>query len=232
MSLGAEIRNLGENSLASLTASHNYYANAVAVWRFLQSIVSEGREFVVHNSVTGADTDQKSLVALTEHYISAYLTTASFQDFVSVFENFVFDLLRLWLIAYPDSLSEKQLKFGTVLKAPDKEAIAFAVVDRELNELKYERVAEWFEYLERRAGLGTPSKDVIDRLAEIKASRDILVHNKGIVNATYLSKAGSFARQEIGDRLEIPASYHQASWELINGLIRNVMDCAEKKLQD
>ena len=120
---------------------------------------------------------------------------------------------------------------GAVLKAPDKSAIVLTVVDKELNELKYERLADWFVYLERLTNLGCPSADEIETLAEIKASRDILVHNNGIANATYVSKAGTQARYKDGERLEIPEQYHRASWETINKVLREVSGAAIAKVR-
>lgn len=51
---------------------------------------------------------------------------------------------------------KKQVEISAVLKAPDKSAIVLTVVDKELNELKYERLADWFAYLERLTNLGCP----------------------------------------------------------------------------
>lgn len=102
-------------------------------------------------------------------------------------------------------------------------------MDKELDNLKYERVAEWFSYLNRLAKLGCPAVDEIEKLAEIKASRDILVHNKGITNATYLSKAGNQARYQEGEKMEIPEQYHRESWEIIRKVIRDVSEAAIKK---
>ena len=79
-----------------------------------------------------------------------------FQQFVSLFENFFFDLLRFWLIAYPRSLGGKRIEFKTVLDAPDKDTITQLVVDKELNEVLYERPAAWFAYLEIRSSLAAP----------------------------------------------------------------------------
>src|SRR5206468_2578675 len=110
------------------------------------------------------------------------------------FENFFFDLLRLWLLAYPQSLAGKQVDFKAVLEAPDKDAIALLVVNKELNELLYDRPAAWFAYLEGKAKLGCLTSDEIDRFAEAKASRDVLVHNRGVATKTYESKAGKQAR--------------------------------------
>ena len=104
-------------------------------------------------------------------------------------------------------------------------------MDKELNELKYERVEDWFAYFEKLAKLGYPTADEVQRLAEIKAARDILVHNKGIVNAIYLSKAGNHARFKDGERLEVPEQYHRASWETIKQVVRELSNAAVKKAQ-
>ena len=138
--------------------------------------------------------DEQTLLRRKRDYIRGHLTRATFQHFVSLFEDFLFDLLRLWLAAHPHSLSRKQVELSVVLAAPDKDAITLTVVDRELNDLKYRRLADWFTYLDQLVHLGCPTADEIERLAETKASRDILVHNKGVVNATYLAKAGGRLR--------------------------------------
>jgi hypothetical protein len=185
----------------------------------------------LRNYTTGTTVNEKTLLTLWQQYEPGYLASATFQHFVSLFEDFFFDLLRLWLAAYPGSLSKKQLEFGTVLKAPDKSSIVLSVVDKELNELKYERVADWFAYLERLAKLGCPTAAEIAKLAEIKATRDILVHNKGIVNATYLDKSGSLARVKEGENLELPGPYHRESWETIKKVVGDLSDAVSKKAQ-
>jgi hypothetical protein len=120
---------------------------------------------------------------MSHNYVTGYLASATFQDFVALFERFIFDFLTAWLAAYPASLSGNQLKFRTVLEAADRNEIVAAVVRKEVQDLAYQRVADWFAYVERIAQLDCPSQDVIERLAEIKASRDVLVHNRGIANA-------------------------------------------------
>ena len=169
------------------------------------------------------------MAAFSNLCIANYLTSATFQQFVSTFEDFLFDLLRLWLAIHPASLSDKSLKFGTVLKAGDIATVTLAVIDKELNELKYERVADWFAYLEKLVKLGCPTPEEIEALAEMKASRDILVHNKGIVNAVYVSKSGSKARYKDGENLEISEPYHRFSWELVKKMIHDIAEAAIRK---
>src|SRR5260370_1898193 len=139
--------------------------------------------------------------------------------------------MRQWLAAYPASLSKKQVEMAAVLNSADKNAIVLTVVEKELNDIKYQRLGEWFEYLKRLTNLDLSTVEEIQELAEIKASRDILIHNNGIANATYVSKAGSKARFKVGEELEIPEPYHHASWETINKAIREISDALIGKLQ-
>jgi len=91
-------------------------------------------------------------------------------------------------------------------------------------------VARWFEYLEGIAGLGCPAQDEVERLAELKASRDVLVHNKGVANAVYVEKSMGRARVAVGDRVEISEHYHRESWRLVKHVIAEIGDSAVAKL--
>ena len=186
MALRDDIQALNTRTASALEASHDYYTYTKRVWRLMQQIVREGRQFTFRNLTTGTRVDEKMLLGRAQLYVTDYLMSSAFQQFVSLFEDFFFGLLRYWLAAYPGSLSKKQVEIGTVLKAPDKAAILLTVVDKELNELKYERLGEWFAYLERLANFGCPTADEIEQLAEIKASRDVLVHINGMANAIYV----------------------------------------------
>ena len=229
MSLANDIRRIEGRALADLDSSHDYHTYTKRVWRFVQEIAKEGRTFTYRNPATGTKVDEQSLLGRSQIYITEYLTAATFQQFVLLFEDFVFDLLRSWLAAYPASLSAKQVSIAEVLTAPDISTIMTSAIDKELNDLKYKRVAEWFSYLERLAQLGCPDSSEIEQLAEIKASRDVLVHNHGVANATYISKAGSRARFKEGEKLLVPEPYHRASWQAIRDIVRKISAAAVAK---
>ena len=178
---------------------------------------------------TGTVTTQAELAVKARGYVTGQLAEATFQQFISTFENFYLELLRLWLTAYPRSLGKKTVDFKTILELPDKDAITGLVVGKELNEVLYERPTEWFAYLEDKAKLGCPAADEIDRIAEAKASRDVLVHNRGIANKIYESKAGHLARFKEGTRMSIPEHYHRETWELIRKVITDVSNAAIAK---
>jgi len=230
MALIDDVTRLRGDILSSLDESHNYYVHTKYVWRLLQEMVRQGRQVTIDNQVTGTTVDGAELSSLTQGYVTGYLAAATFQHFVTLFEQFVFDLLRLWLTEHPGSLAGKELKFRMVLESPDKDAIVTAVVQKQLYGLAHERVANWFDYLESIAKLGCPSKEQIERLAEIKASRDVLVHNNGIVNMIYLDKSMGQARFAEGERLELPEHYHRDSWQLIKLVVNDVANAAISKL--
>src|SRR5258708_7774162 len=144
MTLADNIQALTTQTLSALEASHDYHTYTKRVWRLVQQIVKEGRKFTFRNLTTGTSVDEQVLLGRSQLYITDYLMAFTFQHFVALFEDFFFELLRRWLSAYPGSLSKKQIEMGAVLAAPDKTAIVLTVVDKELNELKYERLADWF----------------------------------------------------------------------------------------
>lgn len=93
----------------------------------------------------------------------------------------------------------------------------------------YERPAEWFAYLEDKVKLGCPTADEIDRIAEAKASRDVLIHNRGVASKIYVSKSRRFARCREGEILDVTEPYHREIWELLRKVVAEVSDAAIAK---
>lgn len=229
MLLSDDIQSLRDRVLAELNDAHDYFAHSKLAWRVLRQAIAPRSSFAVHSKITGTVSSQSALLQKVDDYIARQLTETTFQQFISIFEAFFFDFLRLWLLAYPRSLMGRKVDFKTVLDAPDKEAIALSVVNRELNEILYERPAEWFAYLEDKVKLGCPTVDEVDRIAEAKATRDVLIHNRGVATKAYESKAGRLARFHDGELLDIPQPYHRQIWELLRKVAADVCDAALAK---
>jgi hypothetical protein len=239
-----QIRDLSSRIQNELVRGSNYYHHTTVAWRFLQRLVAEGRRIEVRNVATGESTDGRTLAALAQGYVTEYLAESVFQHYISLLEDYLFGLIGAWLMAHPKGIvgldedesddklkkSERTVPLSFITDNPDRESILRAVVDRELDRLKYKRLALWFDYLEKRARLGVPSKQQIEQLAEMKASRDVLVHNRGIVNQAYLLKAGSTARFADGARLEITAPYLRDSRLLLTEVVQRTSEKAIEKL--
>src|SRR5262249_29947731 len=151
MALADDIRALRDRVLADLKAAHDYYSDTKIAWGIVHQVVAAGQTFTIRNMTTGTVTTQADLAGKARGYVAEQLAEATFQQFISIFENFFFDLLRFWLLAYPQNLSGKKVDFKAVLEAADKDAITLLVVNRELNEVSYDRPTAWFAYLEDKA---------------------------------------------------------------------------------
>jgi hypothetical protein len=230
MALAAGIQTLRDRVLADLNAAHDYYAETQIAWDIARKFIAVGNTFSIQNKATGTIVTQTGLAGKARGYVTEQLAEATFQQFISIFENFFFDILRLWLMAYPQSLGGKKLDFQAVLDSPDKDAITLLVVNKEVNEIIYDRPAGWFKYLDDKAKLGCSTPDEIDKIAEAKASRDVLVHNRGVANKTYESKAGKLARYKDGQRIDIPEHYHRQTWELIRKIVSDISNAAIAKV--
>lgn len=229
MGLAETISQLRADAIAALDRSHDYYVHTKIAWRLVQRMVRQGHRVTIRNRTTGTTTTETQLASQAQEYVTGYLASATLQDFVAVFERFVLDFISAWLTAHPKSLAGKQLKFRTVLDSQDKDEVVAAVVQDEVVGIAYGPVGEWFRYIEKIAQLGCPSKGEIERIAEIKATRDLLVHNNGVVNAIYVAKSGVRARSSAGERIDVPEWYHRESWELMRQVISDVAGAAIAK---
>ncbi len=243
--LADQIRELASRIREDLSRASNYYNHTNEAWRLIQRLVAEGQVIHIDNLDTGDKTDGSTLAGYVQGYVRGYLAEAIVQHYVSLFEEYTFGLIGFWLMAYPKGIvgldddegddrlkrSDRTVPLSFITENPDRDCILRAVVDRELDRLKYRRVAAWFDYLDKRAHLGAPSAEQIERLTEMKAARDILVHNRGIVNATYLAKVGSRARYVEGARLEIIEPYLRDCWQLITDVVRDTSESAIAKIE-
>ncbi len=232
MSLASRIQDLSDRSQADLADAQEYFQHTKAVWRLVQELARQGQSVTIPLFPAGTNVSATDLAARAEAYLASYLAESIFQHNVALFEDFLFELLRLWLSAYPGGIPNKDKKpvdLAMVIDAPDREAILQVVIDRELNALKYERPTAWFRYVNARVKLGGPTDEQVERLVEIKASRDILAHNRGIVSQTYLDKAGGRSRYRLGQRLEIPEPYLHDTWLLIQGMVQDLASSAIAK---
>jgi hypothetical protein len=251
MALADDIRALRDRALAELKAAHDYYSDTKIAWGIIRESVRAGNRFaikttpraaialepplgegnstVLQSKQTGTATTEAELAGRAREYIKQQLPEATFQQFISIFEAFLVDFMRLWLLSHAESLSKKQVDFKTVLELPDKAAITRFVVDNELNQIAFESPAKWFKYMEARAKLGLPARDEIEKFAEAKASRDVLVHNRGIANKIYESKAGALARYKAEERIDIPGDYHKDTWQLMLKMVADISDAAIAK---
>jgi len=223
MPLRNDIERARDSAITGLNDAHDYFTYTKDAWRTLQQDVQrEGRTLKWENMSTKSVVTQKDVLARAQRYVEVELASSSLQQFVSIFENFFFDIARAWILAFPERVSNRQLSGKIIFRLADKAAMIDALVERELQDVFYDRPVNWFDYMKTLTKITLPSSDEAEQFAEIKATRDVLVHGQGIANAFYVDKAGGLARAKPGEPLDIPGPYHQKSWDLIGKLIRDI----------
>jgi hypothetical protein len=107
-----------------------------------------------------------------------------------------------------------------ILAAPDIAAVVADVVERVVHDLAYRRPDQWFRFIENRVNLGCPDDAQRDALCEMKAARDVLEHNRGVVVRDYLDKAGVAARSGLGDIIQIDEPYLLNCFTLLRDVVQ------------
>ncbi|MFZ1010405.1 MAG: hypothetical protein WAN65_26435 [Candidatus Sulfotelmatobacter sp.] len=133
------------------------------------------------------------------------LLSMSFIYFVAAFDAFLADALGAVLLYRPEMLrsSKKQLSYEAIISFANREDLVGHMAARELNEVGYWPVkAQWTYYYERFGIDLTASPVSLEKVVEMVAGRNILVHNNGIVNEIYIAAVPA-TKLSRGDTFEI-----------------------------
>ncbi|MBX9790072.1 MAG: hypothetical protein K2Y37_14240 [Pirellulales bacterium] len=220
-----DIVDLRERVLTELVEIHDYYNDSKVAWRIIHQLGKAGSSTRYTNLVTGTEMSLTDLAGKGRGYAQR-VRAATFHQFVAIFENFLLDFLRSWLLAHPHRLGKRMVELDAILNAADKNAVTMLVIDKEIGELLYSRPSAWFKYLGEQVNLGCPTADEIEQFVEMKATRDVLIHNRGVVNLAYVSKTGTRARYGIGQTIDIPERYHREGWELLRKIVADISNAA------
>lgn len=129
---------------------------------------------------------------------------------VSRAEAFLQDAVSVVCCAYPQKLGILADKMGIpldlFLENEERADVVRRFVALRCEGLMFGKPAD---YLDRAAKVLSIEldEDTIKDFIEIKASRDIVIHNSGLINRIYLEKAGERRRGNLGDELVIDQAY-------------------------
>ncbi len=154
-----------------------------------------------------------------------FLLSLVHQQQLAIFEQQLFDVLELLLLDQPMRMSSrKQVAYSVITAAQTREEILMELVNLELSELKYRSVSDWFVYLEKLVSECKVAQDKISIIAEAKATRDLIVHNGGKIDRTYLCKTGDRARGKLGDTVSVAGRYTLDTWQVLVSVLIAMVD--------
>lgn len=172
---------------------------------------------------------KSKILRLLDNTISRDLFKQSLISAVAITEDFLFTNLKRILIWYPQKLSasvtglptEKKIELDIILEADDLDALLSNIIEKQIIKISYESPQNYFKYLENVFSFTIPQK-LKDTYSEIKSSRDILIHNAGVINKIYIKKSGKYARGSIGDNMPLDSNYFDEAMKCMKRLIQTI----------
>ncbi|GHT95849.1 hypothetical protein AGMMS49545_19500 [Betaproteobacteria bacterium] len=152
------------------------------------------------------------------------------QSVIGETEAFLAFVLRAVLTKYPTKLvpGGKKLDISVVLDSASKDEIIDRLVDDKVASTLYGSPAEYLEALGQVVSTSIPSS-VAGPFAEVKATRDIVIHAKGIANGTYVKKARKYARVEPGVLIPVDHAYLRHATAVARKLVRFIAQAVQDK---
>ncbi|MFY7732111.1 MAG: hypothetical protein ACOVSR_01425 [Bacteroidia bacterium] len=133
---------------------------------------------------------------------------------VTIVETLLGDIIREILKEYPVKIPNKRkLDAEVVLEAASLEEVKNSIINSLLNELAYKSPKDYAEEFAKYATINLLEKPAFHRYLELKATRDIYIHNSGIANDIYTSKADRLSRVKAGQLLPVDIQYFLESYE-------------------
>lgn len=172
----------------------------------------------------------RELRAILDRFISNNLYEAFLITAVSQFESFLADVLTLIYREYPHKLKIihpgvaacKDVPLDFLLGGVDLKQILELTIERHLAALLYGKPRVYIDYAGKVAQVDT-SDAAFDSYVEIKATRDLIIHNSSTANEVYVEKAGANARGRVGDLLAVDKAYFEnaiATLKRLSGIIK------------
>jgi len=157
------------------------------------------------------------------------LTNMGFIYLVAIFDAFLTDIFTSVLVNKPEALkSKRQLTYDRILELMSGGDLITFMAHREINELSYKSMEDQAEYYKSKFNINLSDSGVgVSVLTEIRAERNLLVHNNGVVNEIYLETVDS-SSLHLGETLNIQYEYWKESRQhldtVANFVYKSVVD--------
>jgi len=142
------------------------------------------------------------------------LMDMAFIYLVALFDAYLVDVFTAVLIHRPETLkSKKQLTYEKIIELNVEGNLISYLARREVNQLSYRSIAEQAEYYKSKFNVNLADSGVdIKTLTKIRAIRNLLVHNNGVVNSTFMN-AVKHSEYQLRERIVITAEYWEECWQ-------------------
>ncbi len=231
------VQDLQRSATHQLKTICDYYDDSILAWEIVLRVIHQGNHISNINLQTGEISVEQNLINKSRLYTTVLLAESTFPQLISVFEIFLFDLITLWLQYKPELMrientkADRKIDFEEIYKAQSREELLASIARKIATDTTYLQPSKWFQQLNKYLKTATVSEPQIEEFIEAKASRDLLVHNQGIVNQIYLDKAETKARFQMDQKISIDSDYYFAVYRLLNNMIETICKAACIQIQ-
>jgi hypothetical protein len=157
---------------------------------------------------------------------------------VAQVEAFVGDIL-FELLRYDNRRLKTQVKgidhttkidVSALIDAASRENLIEDVIRKNLDLFFYAAPSLQMQYFQTVTGVKL-SSNLVEKWIELKATRDIIVHNSGIANSKYVEKAGALARARSGEALPITDQYFADAISSMKSLVGKTASAIQADLK-
>jgi len=140
---------------------------------------------------------------------------------VTILEGYLADVVREIFLVHPDALkSARELTTEAVLNLGERKQIVSYLAEKETDELFYKSFPDVVNYFSKKFNITLDDSGVsTERIVEIMATRNIHVHNMGIVNRRYLESVKD-GKLKLGAYKSITREYLRVSFDSIRTLVK------------
>lgn len=107
---------------------------------------------------------------------------------VSTLENIMTDILRDFIIAFPNKIPEKSIEVTKNELINERDFLIEKTIDKTINNLSYGTLDNYLTKFSEILSIDKIPIKVTNQLIEIKETRNLIIHNNLKVNTVYLSK--------------------------------------------
>lgn len=217
-------------------AAKNYIdasSSTLKLFVFFNKLVisADYTEHIVKNALAGEGVDKnlspeelienapgKNIKFLRE--MSQEILELFFSRIVDGFEIYLVDILREVLKKKPEILSNKQqsVTIEYVLRFPNKDELVTDLIESKVSSLSYKGFSDLVSWFKER---GIPLKvkgEHTEKIAELIATRNVIVHNRGRVDAKYL-RSNPSSDFSLGSVRKLDVPYYLEALSLLNSLV-------------
>ncbi len=240
--LAERVRKRSTSLIRTLNDQHIFITKTLPLLKANRDELAEStderkRKFVVPSRKrTGvARRTDADLKRIFDEYLDRELFSTLLIAAVSRTEDFLLVALREVLREYPSRLelslqgnapargAELSVPLSEILAANELDSVVIGLIHRRLSAAAYASPRDYLRYLGAVIRMSTDAVE-FEQYIEIKATRDLLVHNSGLVNETYLEKVGKAKRAKLGKQIPINRGYYDSSIAMLKKAANHVTD--------